>query len=147
MPQLDITYFPTQIFWLCVFFILFTYVLWKAILPGIKFSLDQRSHHISAMSTKSENDSKAAMEIRTTAEDQVRTHRANIDMRLKEISSKVTKKLSAKRTALGNEYKVKIRQGFKEIQDSALKIEESIIKEDLMNLVKLASERITKDAK
>ena len=46
MPQLEITTFPSQIFWLAVTFLMLYLMLWKVIIPKISFVIKKREEVI-----------------------------------------------------------------------------------------------------
>ena len=46
MPQLDFATFPTQIFWLCVTFLLLYLVMWKVVIPRISGVLEERQSRV-----------------------------------------------------------------------------------------------------
>ncbi|MFQ6018701.1 MAG: F0F1 ATP synthase subunit B' [Kiloniellaceae bacterium] len=48
MPQLDPTFYPTQLFWLLITFAVLYLVLWKMVLPRIGEVLEARQDHIDA---------------------------------------------------------------------------------------------------
>lgn len=48
MPQLDPTFYPTQLFWLLITFVVLYLVLWKLVLPRIGEVLEARQDHIDA---------------------------------------------------------------------------------------------------
>ena len=46
MPQLDVTFFPTQIFWLVVTFVPLYLIIWKIVVPRITDTLEARQKRI-----------------------------------------------------------------------------------------------------
>ena len=46
MPQLDFATFPTQIFWLCITFLLLYLVMWKVVIPRISGVLEERQSRV-----------------------------------------------------------------------------------------------------
>ena len=46
MPQLDFATFPTQIFWLCITFLLLYLVMWKVVIPRISGVLQERQSRV-----------------------------------------------------------------------------------------------------
>lgn len=46
MPQLEFATFPTQIFWLCITFLLLYLVMWKVVIPRISGVLEERQSRV-----------------------------------------------------------------------------------------------------
>ena len=46
MPQLDFATFPTQIFWLCITFLVLYLVMWKVVIPRISGVLQERQSRV-----------------------------------------------------------------------------------------------------
>ena len=46
MPQLDFATFPTQIFWLCITFLVLYLVMWKVVIPRISGVLEERQSRV-----------------------------------------------------------------------------------------------------
>ena len=60
MPQLDFATFPTQIFWLCITFLVLYLVMWKVVIPRISGVLEERQSRV-------ENDLERAEQLRLEA--------------------------------------------------------------------------------
>lgn len=147
MPQLDFTKFPTQIFWLLVFFPIFTYVLWNKILPSISKTIKSREAHIQALTNKKSHDNEEAESIAQSTSSKLRESLNKTDIRLKNIISILAKNLAKRKARMGSAYKARIRAGFQEIQESADRVNKEITESDLNDLVKLAYKRIMEDVK
>ncbi|MGA0347039.1 MAG: F0F1 ATP synthase subunit B' [Alphaproteobacteria bacterium] len=61
MPQLDFATFPTQLFWLCITFLLLYLVMWKVVIPRISGVLEERQSRV-------ENDLERAEQLQLEAE-------------------------------------------------------------------------------
>lgn len=147
MPQLEINTFPTQIFWLLVFFSVFTYLMWNYIVPHLKEPIEARQKHFSALETKLNNDLQSIEEISSETRTKLLQNNTRTNMRLKEMTGRITGRLANERVRLNSEYKAKIRNSFKEIHDNVNTVEQEIMKEDFQDLVQLAYDRIMRDAK
>lgn len=60
MPQLDFATFPTQIFWLCITFLVLYLVMWRVVIPRISGVLEERQSRV-------ENDLERAEQLRLEA--------------------------------------------------------------------------------
>jgi len=61
LPQMDVTWFPSQIFWMCFVFVVLYVVFGKAILPDISATLEKRRNKI-------QDDLDAAQDLKNSAE-------------------------------------------------------------------------------
>lgn len=147
MPQLEINTFPTQIFWLLVFFPVFTYLMWNYIVPHLREPIEARQKHFSALETKLNNDLQSIKEISSETTTKLSQNNTRTNMRLKEMTGRITGRLANERVRLNSEYKAKIRNSFKKIHDNVNTVEQEIMKEDFQDLVQLAYDRIMRDAK
>lgn len=147
MPQLEINTFPTQIFWLLVFFSVFTYLMWNYIVPHLREPIEARQKHFSALETKLNNDLQSIKEISSETTTKLSQNNTRTNMRLKEMTGRITGRLANERVRLNSEYKAKIRNSFKKIHDNVNTVEQEIMKEDFQDLVQLAYDRIMRDAK
>lgn len=147
MPQLDVSTFPTQIFWLIIFFTIFMFFIWNIILPKINHSLQNRDAYISSIENKTKKKESLTSVIKTDNDKKLTTSTLETERRLKEIKVKLAKEFSKTSARLNSEYKNKIRIGFHEIQTNAKSIEEDLLKENLEEFIELASQRIIKNVK
>lgn len=147
MPQLDVSTFPTQIFWLIIFFTIFMFFIWNIILPKINHSLQNRDAYISSIENKTKKKESLTSVIKTDNDKKLTTSTLETERRLKEIKVKLAKEFSKTSARLNSEYKNKIRIGFHEIQTNAKSIEEDLLKENLGEFIELASQRIIKNVK
>ena len=118
MPQLDPTYYPSQLFWLIVVFSLLFVVLWKIVLPRISRIREVRQSRIEADLEKAKavkieaesvlaayEDSLAkasakAQEINHEVSDEVSTERAR---RLDEVAQSIVKRVQEAEALISNE--------------------------------------------
>ena len=118
MPQLDPTYYPTQLFWLVVVFSLLFVVLWKIALPRISRIREVRQSKIEADLEKAKavkieaesvlqayekllaKASLEAQEINHKMFDEVSTERAR---RLDEVAQSIVKRLQEAEAAISEE--------------------------------------------
>lgn len=147
MPQLDVSTFPTQIFWLIIFFTVFMFFVWNIILPKISHSLKNRDLYISSIENQIKKKDSLTAIIRSDNDKKLTTSTLETERRLKEIKVKLAKEFSKTSARLNAEYKSKIRTGFHEIQTNAKSVEEDLLKENLAEFVELASQRIIKNVK
>ena len=124
MPQLEITTFPSQIFWLAVTFSMLYLMLWKVIIPKISFVIKKREEEIKNSIHVAEQiygDTKIINEefekIKKETEEEART----IINNLKEITNK---KIIKNTELLKKNLEKKLKKSEKEIfkkKDKALK--------------------------
>ena len=144
MPQLEITTFPSQIFWLAVTFLMLYLMLWKVIIPKISFVIKKReaeiknSIHIAEQiyeDTKIINDE--FEKIKKETQEEART----IINNLKEITNKkiientelLKKNLEKKLKKSEKEIFKKKNKTLKNINKISLNISQEIIKKVLSN--------------
>ena len=86
MPQLDPSYYPTQLFWLAITFGLLFVVLWKIALPRI-------SHIRAIRQSRIETDLEKAKAVRIEAGEVLKTYKAHLLRLPKKLRKYITRLL------------------------------------------------------
>lgn len=100
MPQLDLSSFPSQLFWLVVTFIFLYVVLKKAALPGVREVLQSRQDRITSDLDKAETAQKEAERVKATYTDSLGTARQKAIAMLAEASSNIQKEIALRNSEL-----------------------------------------------
>ena len=148
MPQLDVSTFTSQLFWLCVCFFSMLFIMSRFIVPKIAEVVEQRRHRIDGYLEK-------ATLLKQQAEDalekyQVKIKDANLksDKLLTEATQNMNILIAQRQKELQDELNKKISQAEKQIikAKNEAKLEVNKIAEDLVATVldKINVENITK---
>lgn len=125
MPQLDPSYYPTQLFWLAITFGLLFVVLWKIALPRI-------SHIRAIRQSRIETDLEKAKAVRIEAGEVLKTYESSLAKateEAQEIHHKVVDELSAERTKRFDEVNQSIADRIQKAETAIFAEEKLAIKE------------------
>ena len=142
MPQLDITTFSSQIFWLLVTFISMFLVMWRISVPKISDSLEARQKRIDDNLARAE-ELKAEAEISLAAyETSLTKARTEAQTTIREANTKLLQETQAREAELAEAMKARIAESEAKI-DTAVNEAFSKIADIAEEVVILAVERLT----
>ena len=132
MPQLNIEFWPAQVFWLIVIFSFLYLVIWKIFLPRITYSIENRKSRIV-------NDLNEAQKLKENAEKKLKKYNEIIENSKKEAKKiiqeskkKLDKNIEEKKQKFNDEIEKELANTEKEIKD--------LKKSSIANINKIASE-------
>lgn len=105
MPQLDPTYFATQVFWLAISFLVLFFLMWKIALPRVGDILTKRQERIDDDLQKAEKLRNDAAEVLAAYERAVADGRARAQTILRETSERLAKESAEQQAALAETLK------------------------------------------
>lgn len=105
MPQLDPTFFATQVFWLAICFMVLVFLMWKIALPRVSDILTQRQERIDDDLQKAEKLRNDAAEVLATYERAVADGRARAQTILRETGERLAKESAEQQAALAETLK------------------------------------------
>jgi F-type H+-transporting ATPase subunit b len=100
MPQLDPTYFPTQLFWLVICFVILYLVMWKIALPRIADVLRERQERVDDDLEKAESLKADAQQVLETYQKTMADGRNEAQSILRTAKEKISADGAAKLTEL-----------------------------------------------
>lgn len=125
MPQLDPTWFLSQLFWLVIMFSLLYVLMSKVALPPITEVLEDRQHRV-------EEDIKKAGELKSEAEAALRTYEealAGANKEAKRIISEAKEEMAELAVKKDKELTAKLEQRVREGEDKVSRAKEEALKE------------------
>ena len=132
MPQLDPTYWPSQIFWLILIFITLYLALSNLFIPKIKNNIDNRENKI-------KNDLDEAQKLKNLAEKKFKEYELSIENAKKEVQkiifeskNKLNLEIQGKKKEFEKEIEIEIERAEKEI--------EHLKKDSLVNISAISEE-------
>jgi F-type H+-transporting ATPase subunit b len=136
MPQLDPTYWASQVFWLILIFTLLYLTLSKMFIPKIKESIDDRENKI-------KDDLDESQELKNLAEQKLREYEVTIENAKKEVQkiifeskNKLSIEIQNKKKKIEKEIEQEVRNAEQEIR--------SLKKESLENISSISEEIASK---
>jgi F-type H+-transporting ATPase subunit b len=105
MPQLDVTFFVTQVFWLAISFLVLFVLMWKVALPRVGDILTQRQERIDDDLQKAEKLRNDAAEVLAAYERTVADGRARAQDILRETGERLAKESAERQAALAETLK------------------------------------------
>lgn len=149
MPQIDISTFLPQLFWLIVSFVLLYFFLKRFCLPNLDKILHDRNHKISQILAKAEKNKAEAMALQEKYEGMIARALKEKDLIISEASKDISLKLEHR--ILEHELELKVllsdserkMQGFREASADSIKQIAVDASEEI--LYKLLGENVSKD--
>ena len=89
MPQLDFATFPTQIFWLCITFLLLYLVMWKVVIPRISGVLEERQSRVENDLERAEQLQLEAASVLTAYEESISNGKLEAQKIIQEAASEI----------------------------------------------------------
>jgi F-type H+-transporting ATPase subunit b len=136
MPQLDPTYWASQVFWLILIFTLLYLTLSKMFIPKIKESIDDRENKI-------KDDLDESQELKNLAEQKLREYEVTIENAKKEVQkiifeskNKLSIEIQNKKKKIEKEIEQEVRNAEQEIR--------SLKKESIENISSISEEIASK---
>ena len=134
MPQLDPTYWPSQIFWLILIFTALYLTLSNLFIPKIKNNIDSRENKI-------KDDLDEAQKLKNLAEEKLREYELSIENAKKDVQkiifeskNKLNLEIQNKKKKFEKEIEIEIKNAEKEIEN---------LKKDSLKNISTISEEIT----
>ncbi|MBT3559127.1 MAG: F0F1 ATP synthase subunit B' [Rhodospirillales bacterium] len=118
MPQLDISTFPSQIFWLTVTFAALFLIMWKVAVPRIADVLESRQRRIEDNLDKAaefKKDAEAAIE---AYENAIAEARASAQSTINEMAQNLATDMAAQEAALAEKLQARISESEAAISDA-----------------------------
>ena len=100
MPQLDVTFFPTQIFWLFVTFVPLYLIIWKIVVPRITDTLEARQKRIDDNLERANTYKDEAESANKAYEKSIKEAKAMADQIIADAKLKLSEEVKAKETEL-----------------------------------------------
>jgi F-type H+-transporting ATPase subunit b len=126
LPQLDPTWFPSQLFWLAATFVVMYLIVARALLPKIQYVMDARE-------SKRNGDLDAAAEMKSQAakaqadyESSLKSARADAQKMVAEVTASIKQKAEEKNRDLDASLTAKIAASEKEITEAMQKAMENL---------------------
>lgn len=143
MPQLDISTYIPQLFWLVITFSFFVYVCSKYFIPMIGKIVGDRTKSIAKKTEEAElNKYKASEVLEATNKDYNETI-ANLDKEKRERKNELFKEFSAKKEELRDAAKDRLKKGIAEV-NSDIEAAEKDLNQDIDNIVNTLEDKIIK---
>lgn len=143
MPQLDISTYIPQLFWLVITFSFFVYVCSKYFIPMIGKIVGDRTKSIAKKTEEAElNKYKASEVLEATNKDYNETI-ANLDKEKRERKNELFKEFSAKKEELKDAAKDRLKKGIAEV-NSDIEAAEKDLNQDIDNIVNTLEDKIIK---
>jgi F-type H+-transporting ATPase subunit b len=105
MPQLDVTFFATQVFWLAISFLVLFVLMWKVALPRVGDILTQRQERIDDDLQKAEKLRNDAAEVLAVYERTVADGRTRAQEILRETGERLARESAQRQAALAETLK------------------------------------------
>lgn len=124
LPQLDVSLFPAQLFWLAVSFAVLYVLMAFVALPGVKKTQDNRHHVIAAELASATAANDAARAMVAQYEKALADARAKAQATVSDITAKATKESAAKQLVQQQELSKRLSDAeasIKSVRDAALK--------------------------
>lgn len=128
LPQLDVSTFPSQIFWLLVTFAVLNFLISKSALPIIHEVMEKRHHRIERDLEQAE---RLAIEAKATKESYEKLHSESLS-KAKSLIAKVALEIEAKQAVENSKLDAQIvnlmHRGEQQIADKCAKMQEGLSK-------------------
>jgi F-type H+-transporting ATPase subunit b len=121
LPQLDPTWFPSQLFWLAATFVVMYFVVARGLLPKIQHVLDARENKLSGDLDAAANMKSQAAKAQTDYEASLKSARADAQKMVAEVTASIKKKAEEKNHDLDAKLTVQIAEAEKSITEATLK--------------------------
>lgn len=143
MPQLDISTYIPQLFWLVITFSFFVYVCSKYFIPMIGKIVGDRTKSIAKKTEEAElNKYKASEVLEATNKDYNETI-SNLDKEKRDRKNELFKEFSAKKEELKDAAKDRLKKGIAEV-NSDIEAAEKDLNQDIDNIVNTLEDKIIK---
>lgn len=136
MPQLDISTYSSQLFWLFVSFLLFVSICTFFILPKLTKNLDGRKSIIANDLKKSEMNRYKASEILSSVNERFDSLKSELDDKFRNEKSELFKNFIDKKDKIKSETKIKLRSAIAEVESNAANLRDEISEQFVDDLVK-----------
>ena len=145
MPQLDVTTFPSQVFWLIVTFIALFLITWRISIPRISGALEARQKRIDDNLNRAEELKKEAEAARDTYEASLANARSDAQRVILEANTKLAEKAQALEIEAGEALAKRIAESEANISAA---MDEAItnIRDMAVDVAMSAVERLTGEA-
>ena len=118
MPQLDVTFFPTQIFWLVITFVPLYLIIWQIVVPRITDTLEARQKRIDDNLERANTYKDEAEAANRAYEKSIREAKAMADQIIIEAKLKLSEEVKAKETQLAEKLDTLLLESDSRIQDT-----------------------------
>ena len=118
MPQLDVTFFPTQIFWLVITFVPLYLIIWKIVVPRITDTLEARQKRIDDNLERANTYKDEAEAANRAYEKSIEEAKAMADQIIIEAKLKLSEEVKAKETQLAEKLDTLLLESDSRIQDT-----------------------------
>ena len=118
MPQLDVTFFPTQIFWLVITFVPLYLIIWKIVVPRITDTLEARQKRIDDNLERANTYKDEAEAANRAYEKSIREAKAMADQIIIEAKLKLSEEVKAKETELAEKLDTLLLESDSRIQST-----------------------------
>ena len=118
MPQLDVTFFPTQIFWLVITFVPLYLIIWKIVVPRITDTLEARQKRIDDNLERANTYKDEAEAANRAYEKSIREAKAMADQIIIEAKLKLSEEVKAKENELAEKLDTLLLESDSRIQDT-----------------------------
>lgn len=136
MPQLDISTYSSQLFWLFISFLLFVSVCTFVILPRFTKNLDGRKSIIADNLNKSEMNRYKASEVLSSVNKRFDSLKSELDDKFRNEKNELFKNFIDKKDKIKSETKIRLRSAIAEVESSAANLSSEISEQFVDNLVK-----------
>lgn len=136
MPQLDISTYSSQLFWLFVSFLLFVSICTFFILPRFTKNLDGRKSIIADDLKKSEMNKYKASEILSSVNERFDSLKSELDDKFRNEKNELFKNFIDKKDKIKSETKIKLRSAIAEVESNATNLRNEISEQFVDDLVK-----------
>lgn len=121
MPQFDITFFPTQLFWLIICFVITFLALWKKGIPQLKETFQARSDKIEGQLKKAEEIRDQGKKIAQQIEDRLINARLEASELIQATTHEANKALTVGRNETVAALRIKVKEAEKVIVEQKAK--------------------------
>lgn len=142
MPQLDVSTFPSQIFWVLVGFLLVYIFMSTVVTPALKGTLDRRDNHVDTIVKSIEKFKTEAEKLKDDAEYSLESARRKIRDEEDKLESTLRQKSEKEREKLRSVFIQTSQQSVHELDDNAHSVV-SELSENLDEIVLVAEKKIS----
>lgn len=132
MPQLDISTYSSQLFWLFVTFFTFLFVCNFFIVPNFRKNIDGRNEHISKELEISESNRFKATEILSSVNKRFESVKSEINDKTRDEKNRLFKEFIDARDAVRNDVKSRLKSSLQDIKKSSSKLD-TVVSDDFVN--------------
>jgi len=137
MPQLDISTYSSQLFWLFLTFILFLLVSIFLVVPRFKRNIENRNNQIEKEGIESESNRFKATEILSSINKRFESVKSEINDKTRDEKNRLFKNFIEKRDKIRDETKIKLRSSLDDIKLSVDETDIYISEEFVNDMVSL----------